>query len=336
MKLINNTSFCTTSLPGKGPGGTDGISIVVKGTFTIHPGLPATISSSQIPLFETDQYLTTPDESSAIVESDFILHKNKADIIILGSAYYVTGSGNVCILTISIGAHSASIRVSGNRKWDLSGMTPVITSPLPFTSIPLQYEYAFGGKDGEDVYSGNPFGKGYCTDLSHAHGLSLPNLEDPNPAFLLNNNPLACPPACAPAWVGRAWSPRKVKTGTLTAGAKSLPADFSWDFFNAAYPLFQMAYPNGNEFCHLTNCTPDGSLSFFLPGKTPKVTIQHSTGTINPVMHLDTIVFLLDTQIADVNKIKQPWKNAFYLVWRVHVPLPSSIKLSDVQVAIIE
>ncbi|HUH41401.1 MAG TPA: DUF2169 domain-containing protein [Castellaniella sp.] len=70
--------------------------------------------------------------------------------------------------TISVGDLHKQLAVYGERRYGLAGR---ISAPLPFSSIPLTPENAFGGKG----HAANPLGKG----LDTSDGAELPNIESP-------------------------------------------------------------------------------------------------------------------------------------------------------------
>ena len=77
-----------------------------------------------------------------------------------------------------------TIAVFGDRDWIDQDSQLVATDPQPFTSMPLTYENAYGGKvkleEGDLPCAPNPMGKGYYLTAEQAHGQPLPNLEDPD------------------------------------------------------------------------------------------------------------------------------------------------------------
>ncbi|MDH3604623.1 MAG: DUF2169 domain-containing protein, partial [Candidatus Tectomicrobia bacterium] len=102
------------------------------------------------------------------------------------------------------------------------------------------------------------------------------------------------------------------------------PADFSFDFHNAAHPDLQVqGYLSGTETVEMHHLTPDGYLRFHLPGvqvaaevtksdellpvtlpERPDENGQRTKASVEPVtMYLDTLCLMPD-------------EKRFYLVWR--------------------
>ena len=135
-----------------------------------------------------------------------------------------------------------TILATGDRRVEKTGGRLELTSPEPFTEMPVRYDKAYGGTDekaeskyaapgeidffklvcGEEEdseqseysYPRNPAGKGYLIDMEGVDGLHWPNLEFPDERLRLDR--LAMPldhwgeriyPACFD-WFPQAWFPR--------------------------------------------------------------------------------------------------------------------------------
>src|SRR5204862_3276586 len=86
-------------------------------------------------------------------------------------------------------------------------------APLPFTSMPLCWERAYGGKaPGSTAFEPrNPIGRGFGETRQQLHDQRLPNVEDPAaPIRRWRDRPV---PAGFGALAGH-WSPRRERAGT--------------------------------------------------------------------------------------------------------------------------
>lgn len=121
--------------------------------------------------------------------------------------------------------------------------------------------------------------------------------------------------------VTKAWQQRLQLAGTydgewLETRWPELPRDFNIAFWNGAHPDMQIPHLTGNEEVLLTNLTPEGSLSFRLPGNTPLVKVRHATG------REDSVAAKLDTVIIEPDALK------VNLVWRAVRPtIPEVVAL---------
>jgi hypothetical protein len=176
---------------------------IVKRTYEIREG--AAVLDEPEPLLH-DIWGTEPLEPRLPVGSDFWFQKVATDVVVRGSAY---NPGGVPIETarvsVSIGDATKQIAVFGHRtvSWRKDG-TPQFSSPEPVESVPLLYQFAYGGFDArvplpEDaltvfmehvraglaydhpgLYPRNPVGKGYVVLPGPVDDVELPNLEDPH------------------------------------------------------------------------------------------------------------------------------------------------------------
>lgn len=200
-------------------------------------------------------------------ESDFVPFKPRADILCVGKAYAPGGRPvSECLVTFAVGKWNKTIRVIGNRVWraGFRSWFAALSEPEPFTSMPVSYEYAYGGADAHltkepQTFSVNPIGKGYCKSEKGFDGLPLPNLEDPaHPIKNWKDQPR--PMGFGP--VGRTWQPRLRKAGTydekwMKERAPALPLDFDEGYYNCAPEDQQLSgYLRGDEEVRVTNMHP--------------------------------------------------------------------------------
>lgn len=321
MEIDNRTPFIGEAIPFRSPEGKAILSVIVKGTFNIPVKGLAEIAYKQIPIFFGDEFYDSQKGGSVKFEADIVPFKPKADIVLVGKAYAPGGRATSIVdVTLQVGARKKTIRVFGDRHWDFPGelLSPSISLPVPFTSMDLIYERAFGGMD--PLTGGrcaeNPLGKGYFEKKSSKiiHNAPLPNLEDPD--HLIKNwddhpHPVGF------GFYGKTWMPRFKYLGTYDEKwqkerCPDLPLDFRYEFFNAAHPDLQVkGYLRGDEEQVLLNLSPEGKLEFKLSGIKIKVTLTKSQGiernasTVSEeiTMNLDTLCLI-------------PEEKVFYQVWR--------------------
>ena len=115
-------------------------------------------------------------------EVDF--RKKGVDILVFGPAVAPAGKPvSRMNVTAVCGQVRHSVAVFGDRVWKNSaqGLTP--SDPVPFTTMPLTNDRAYGGSalmaGAEVVHTINPAGRGLLFEQKEAEGTHLPNLEEP-------------------------------------------------------------------------------------------------------------------------------------------------------------
>ena len=305
FEIINRTPFVVSLIPGLGKDDVAHMTVLAKGTFSIPiPPGPPRIAEQQIPFWPGDEWNgPEPATSSVRFESDACPTKPGTDVVLVGHAYAGARRQATVDVGLRVGKLQKVVRVTGDRIWARAALTWVMSSPpVAFERLPLVYERAFGGVDRSDPAqpSGddrNPVGTGFAAAArkERLEGLRLPNLEDPrHPIKTWSDRP----PVAGFGVVGRGWIPRRSLGGT-----------YDPRFFNGA-PADQVAVPHlrGGEPVSLSNCSPDGVLSFELPRIALSITIDWAAGPqaqeVPPV--LDTVI--LD---PDERRIVMSWRSTF-------------------------
>lgn len=301
MEIINGTPFQVEAMPfSNGPEGGNILTVIVKGTFKIVPGGTAELAEEQIPIAFGDEVFDEKEGGCVKFESDIVPFKPRADIALVGKAYSPGGKPvQVLDVALCVGDMQKIIRVFGDRKWKYpTKLMPIaVTKPEMFTEMDIVYERAFGGVDlkGGGYCKENLVGRGFITKkLTDAvNDTLLPNIEDPEDLIKSWNDR---PKPAGFGFYGRTWMPRAGYLGTYDEKwrkerSPEQPEDFKFDYYNAAHPDLQVCgYLKGDEEMKLVNLTPDGHLSFKLPGITPMVT----------VVKTDRYNDLLDGKSADI------------------------------------
>ena len=230
---------------------------------------------------------------------DMGMPKPVGEVLIFGH-YHAPGGRAVSAdnVEFQLGELHKALRVIGNRYW---GGLLGPSEPEPLKSLPLRYEYAFGGRD----YPKNPLGKGL--DKVDVHGemrLPLPNIEDP--ARLITSSEQRPEPAgFAPLDPG--WPQRQSRMGTyddkwLRERAPAYADDLDWHYFNAApkdqwLPEFLL----GDETYALANMHPQQPvLRGTLPGYRVRCFARHGGRFSEIHMRAETVAFFPDAELGIV------------------------------------
>ncbi|NOZ52533.1 MAG: DUF2169 domain-containing protein [Gammaproteobacteria bacterium] len=245
------------------------------------------LAEEQRPVNLAGEYYGEPGKTSLKYAPEASFAKPGTDIALIGHAHVPTEHPAVTQLdvTLSVGAVSKTVRVFGDRVWQRKPLLSWrISPPQAFTTLPLVYERAFGGVDDtpdddrDKAYEPrNPVGTGLIATKSRLAEVPLPNLEDPRELIQrVKDRPV-------PAGFGFIcpdWEPRKSRAGTYddawqTARMPSLPTNFERRFLNAAHPDLQTkGYLQGNETVDIINASPQGRLTFSLPGCNPIMAVK--------------------------------------------------------------
>jgi len=336
-------------LPGQSPDGQYILSILVKRSYEIVSGKPCRRAEVDQKLNSGDIHYDDPMNSSVQFETDFIPFKIATDVILNGMAYAPPGKPlEVMDVSLSIGSFRKELRVIGDRmcRYREKG-NPAFTEPIPFQTMEIRYERAYGGVDIYSdpnvpcAYARNHLGRGFVIKNSRktVEGLPLPNIEDPND--LLTPERLCVghfmywerqPMPHGFSWFSKFWQPRASLAGVLPADrqveqelrnayAQAIPPkqreqyketklpDMDFHFFNGASQGLALTFLNGNEQIQLINLTPEGEILFKLPGERPTIGLDIGTGLQEPEVVLHTVMIRIEERQVD-------------LVWRGAVPYP--------------
>jgi len=189
------------------------------------------------------------------------------------------------------------LAVCGPRWWEkgtLGGWA--LTSPEPIVSLPLRYEYAFGGEcridknepsaryvepkyrlteeqrrqhpDGPEkapvahtACETNPVGMGYAEEwylkAKKIKRVKAPQIDLPDDPVREFGKTYT---AQGFGVIAKAWLPRRTLCGTIDdafiKSGRPLPEDFDFAFWNGAHPDLQVPWLAGNEEITLTNLCP--------------------------------------------------------------------------------
>lgn len=319
MHLINQSPFPAVALPAICHEDNQHITVVIKGTFAFNgTGGSAVLAGEQSEINLEDVYWGEPGKSGLKYESDAAISKPGTDVIMIGKAWSMRGAVTQLDVNLRVGPLQKVVRVFGNRSWEASGSSWKMTPPEPFESIPLVYEFAYGGAsprspdDTPEVDMRNPVGRGYADKQSHrfTNRISLPNLELPGQ---LITDILQRPEPAGFGFVARNWLPRSSMLGTYDQAWTEqrnplLPTDFDPMSYSAASQgLRADQFFAGGEQVVIDNVSANGQLNFTLPTNRLKVITYIDGQRTEHQANMDTVVI-------------EPIRSRVILTWRIAIP----------------
>lgn len=272
--LRNLTPFAATDFLSLTKGGEECLVLVVSGSFILPPpGLatdaPLAVCEEQVRPATLDTYWGEPEKSSLRYESQSAYTRPGTDVLLHGHAWAPRGrKATRTQVTVRVGALEKRAIVTGTRVWYRGPMGLGASDALPFESLPLRYEYAFGGTTASGYEARNPVGRGFYTSARAALEQPLPSIEAPE---ALVRGWADRPPPCGFGPVARHWQPRRGLAGTYDAAwveqrAPLWPQDFDERFFLVASDgLRASTHLRGGEPVLLEGLSPDGPLAFAVP-----------------------------------------------------------------------
>lgn len=277
--------------------------VAVKATYDIGPDGTTRLADEQelIPLY-SPEYSAEPGKSSLIYEADLLGPKQNTDVILNGNAYAEHGKPTTNVnVSLTVKNMTKRLLVFGDRYWRrgaLGGLS--MSSPKPFTSMPLVYERAFGGWDArpEDpakhrLDPRNPIGKGFAVEEENLLDQALPNVEYPK-QLISSWKDRPYPAGFGP--VASYWTPRKEFAGTYDEKwqKQRFPLwaeDFDIRFNQCAPPDQQVTgFLRGGERVDLINLSPGGRLSFMLPKVSPFFVTKFGKDSVEHRADLHTVI----------------------------------------------
>ncbi|SOD21492.1 hypothetical protein SAMN05518800_0053 [Variovorax sp. YR752] len=286
------------------------------------------LREEQLPLQMTDGYVGEPGSSSLLAPSDLVPYRERTDVIITGEAVAPHGEpASRWLAEFRVGQLHKALQITGLRHWQhraISGWE--LTRVEPVRSVPLHYEYAFGGEqpiedhEQRDVWWPNPVGRGFVGRRKWSK-----DQVHPAPQLLALKESLSGAPGrtyrtASFGPVPGDWAPRVGRIGTTDENwrknvAPHLPKDFDLRYFNCA-PDDQQAesYLRGNEEVTLTGLFEDVR-RFKLPNYAVTALTANHNGVVLPLemdlstVHIDldastvALTWHLTTPAADLNQV---------------------------------
>jgi hypothetical protein len=363
MELANRTMFPVLAFRSMDRRDREFHVVVMRATLDIGDDGLLHPSREQTPIAVADEYFGEVNKSSVRSESDLAPFKPGCDVILNATAHAPGGMpslGFVVEVKIHVPARKKEdtgspildkrLVVTAPRSWeaDRRGRWTLREPVKPITSLPLHYEYAFGGEcrvnlddpDGNSVDARfrltaqqrsrhpdgperaplahtvcpcNPVGLGCADDwylkAKKVRSLPAPQVDSPqDPVAVLGRS-------YAPQGFGvitKAWGQRLKLAGTyddewLEKRWPYLPEDFDMAYWNGANPDMLTPHLRGDETVTLSNLTPEGKLTFSLPGYFAAVKVRYTDGnTVYFSARLDTLLIEPDTK-----KVILVWRAVF-------------------------
>jgi hypothetical protein len=313
LQVKNATPFAAALMLLPDRHGVDTVFTVVKGTFSLTPGMA--VADQQVPIAPLDKHRGDPARTSIASPSDVSLGKAGTDVLLAGSAVapHARPTWHMHV-SLAVGPVAKTVRVSGDRVWKQGAAGASVEWVAPFESMPLIWERAYGGSDetskGPTAEPRNPIGTGFRArdSAKPITGLPLPNLEDPAAPVSSWSD---APPPAAFGPVAAHWEPRKSYAGTYDEAwqrsrAPYLPDDFDVRFCQVAPPgLTTPRHLSGGEVVDVRGVTPSGELRFVLPAIRIRATYRLDGTEQARDAALDTV--LID---ADAERLVLVWRAA--------------------------
>jgi hypothetical protein len=272
-QIDNRTPFAAAQSWVRDLNGAETWIVVVKATFDVAEDGTTSIASSQPQPNRSPVYRGEPAGSSIEYDNDFVLGKVTTDVVINGTAYAPSGRPASSVdVGFRVGSLSKVLRIVGDRHWTLGGT--LLSAPVPFVTLPIQYENAFGGSDPASSTSEvhqhwpNPAGTGFLVSDDAVGVVRIANVEYPDdPVTSWRGRPKAA----GFGVIASHWQERAGFSGTYDSEWERnrqplLPTDFDMRHYQSV-PRDQQApdFLSGGETVALANLTPSGSLTFRLP-----------------------------------------------------------------------
>lgn len=333
MELRNFTPFVPLCFESRDHNQIDFGVAVLRGTFELVPDKPLRPLQEQEPLVMVDEYHGGEGQGGLRMENNIAPFKPSTDIHIDADAHSRDGKPRPrWRVGITVGELNRTLTVTGPRAWKrgfLGGWS--LTDPVPAATVPLRYEYAYGGtkrlQTGIEPYRQNPIGRGFInpqqqSDPAFVFAPQIVADHQPDPDFGERCETKGFAP------VPPAWSPRLERAGTFdrawqTTRWPDLPADFDYAFYNSAHPdLIYPGFVQGNEAVRFHNLHPHSTLNARLPGYQLGLLLRREDGQLLALpMNLDTLHF-------DLHRLRA------YLVWRGVYALEPAPRVLEIRIQV--
>lgn len=246
--------------------------VAVRATFDVDPQGHVTLADEQPPPTLAPEYAGPPGASSMRWDSDLLYISPCTDVIVEGHAHAPGGRARSTVpVSLRVGPIHKQLQVHGPRAFYQGPAGLAMTSPQPFESWPITYEWAYGGVDAADpdpkkqgMDERNPIGKGFALDTKRLVNTHAPAIQYPGGAI----------DKVGPAGLGPidpGWLPRRSLAGTYDATWEKtkkplLPDDYD-PLFGSSAPSDQRAIKHlrGGEVVELLGMIPEGAFRFQLP-----------------------------------------------------------------------
>ena len=277
-------------------------------------------------LFYEDIFVDEPGISPTLFENDFVLKKQKCDIVVNAKAYSTQAQAKEASFLVGFRVNDC------NKTAEVTNEQSKSVEKSQTEPVWLHYGSTWGGtwqtkKQETVVFTDNPVGKGYVPKKYQdiRNNATLPAVLYPNTRSGAIDPETLQP--CAFSTLARNATPRLGYAGTYDDTWYNevfplLPTDFDERFFQCVPEDQQIPFPVGGEIVKFISLHPTKSrISFNLPTLMMPVVLKDAQANLyKPIPVVDTIQFDLE-------------KQEFALVWRCQHPLKRSLR--EIEVAII-
>jgi hypothetical protein len=300
-EVLNRTPFAAGVYPAMDAAGTVFSVVVVRAAFEVPADGPPRPAAAPPPVVEVDVPRGDPATSSVRIGSDLAWDKPKVDVVADAVAHAPGGrpAGRV-LVSLRVGGMRKELVVSGDRFWKEGLLGSSLSDPVPFLTLPIVYERAFGGTDsarpgvpGRRVDARNPVGVGFHGGLSHDPAVltQVPNVEYAGRPMTSRRE---LPEPAGFGVLGRSFEARRRFAGSFDDRWKAehwplLPPDFDPRHFQAAPPDQQLDDLKGGEEVELVNLTTDGVWKFRLPFLDIPLRLLYADRGEEAVLRTDTV-----------------------------------------------
>lgn len=290
--------------------------VAVKGTFQASRAGGLELAEEQPAPTLAPEYLGEPGVSSLRCDTDLGLMKPGTDVIVIGHAHAPQGRP-VAEVTVGlrISQTNKTLLIRGENSFS-NGLTGLkTTTPIPFVTMPIVYERAFGGVDRSSADPAkwrmdlrNPLGLGFgCHGPRLAHTTG-PNVLHPSKEW---SRPAGFGAICSH------WSPRLELSGTYDEKWKKerfplLPRDFDRRCLMCS-PEDQRFedYLTGGETIEVVNMSERGSFTGMLPTVKLSMTTMFGFKRVKHAARLTTILV-------------EPERELVACVWQSSLAVPAT------------
>lgn len=259
-------------------------SVVVRVTYRLE-GQRLVVHDEQ-PWEVKEQAQQTPH---GVLEPELPFRRGGVDLFVFGHAFAPERRKTKAMeLSLRAGDFERRVLVVGDRLWHRALGELVASDPVPFETMPLGPERAYGGQtqwDGATIpFGGNPQGRGYYVEEKTAVDQPLPNLELPHARITRwNDQPEPAGLGLCPATNGlRLRNSLQIDD---QGGIKELrPTAFNCAFPRMIAPAIEPGTP-----MQITGVDPRGPLSFTLPAPALLVKLRFGDEHVERVPFIDQI-----------------------------------------------
>jgi hypothetical protein len=273
MLQLENKSHWTAALyPAWSANRTPQITLVVKTGYWFDSRGEITAMQQVPAIEEEDRHYDDPLSSSLAASCESVPFKRGGEMLCYGTAQPPDDKATVMEAKLGLRRGEKdywqkSLRVSGPRSWQRRLMATAPGEPAPLQSLPIRYEFAYGGRDPRKetaCYEANPSGVGYSAASRFHAELKVPQIEV-GPDYLDSLSQRPEPAGFGPLalhWMPRLALSPELDEEALSMGLCPFAEDLAPDFYNAAPrdQQFEKAFEGGETLM----------LQGLIPGADPK------------------------------------------------------------------